>query len=104
MDNISPPQACSHNFYNTKLQSLLHKLGARQWLGEDVRQLLFSSDAFNFDLSFLCTLSDIVISSINVLASFMKHRILDESNGGLAINLQCERLGALLPQLPHQLC
>jgi hypothetical protein len=47
-----------------------------KWLGENVSQLIVSGDVVDIDLAFLNTLTNEMITHLDVLASLMKNWIL----------------------------
>jgi len=54
------------------------KTFARQWLGEQVRQLVTSPDVVRFDDAGADAVTDEVEPDVNVFAPLMEHRILSQ--------------------------
>ena len=61
---------------NAKLLTHLDELDPPKWLRQDVCKLPVSADVFNLCNAITDTLSDVMITCVNVLAPFMIHRVL----------------------------
>lgn len=71
--------------------SLSHtlKLNTTKCFGQDVRELVFSSNVLDIDLSFLDTLPDEMEACLDVLTPIMEDRIFTQLNCRLIVHKYC---------------
>ena len=73
-----------------------HKLALRQSFGEDVRNMLICGNILELHNPSLNTVSDEVVSDLNMLGLVMKHRILRELDVTLIISVNDCRVQLLI--------
>lgn len=71
----SPLILSTLNSDEPQLSSHFSEANPPKWLGKDVGQLFISTHMIHIHHSIANTFSDVVISSINMFASFMVHRV-----------------------------
>lgn len=71
-----------------------------EWLGQNIGQLLTRPNGLHIHPALLDAILNVVISSVNVLASIVEHRVLAEHNGRLVVHFEADvALASYLPSV-----